>query len=286
MSGKKMTVNDIFQQVRAILTEGGCETPEFDAVCLLEDVGGVGRGKVDMNSADTLSPERCETVLSAAKRRASGEPLQYLLGTWDFLNLTLEVGEGVLIPRPETELLCETVAQKLSKTPSAKVLDLCAGSGCVGLGIAALCPNVNITALELSEKAFEYLQRNIKRYPTFSVTVQKADVLVEFDAVDGTFDAIVSNPPYIPDADMPSLQREVQHEPRMALAAGDGYRFYRVIAEHWTKKLKAGGLLAVEVGIGQSQAVEELFRQAGLDEVTSLLDFANIPRVVIGKKAV
>lgn len=284
MSGNEMTVNAVFQQVIAILTEGGCETPEFDALCLLEDIGGVGRGKVEMLGKTALPSEPCTAVLSAAKRRASGEPLQYLLGTWDFLNLTLEVGEGVLIPRPETELLCETVAEQLSHIPAASVLDLCAGTGCVGLGIAALCPNVTVTAVELSDKAFEYLQRNIKRYPTFSVSAKKANVLSDFDAIDGTFDAIVSNPPYIPDADMQTLQREVQHEPRMALAAGDGYRFYRIITERWTKKLKAGGLLAVEVGVDQAKTVEEMFRQSGLEEVVSLNDFSQIPRVVIGIK--
>ncbi len=284
MNGETMTVNTVFQQVTAILAEGGCETPEFDSLCLLEDIGGVGRGKVNMLGDTTLPPERCAAVMSTAKRRANGEPLQYLLGTWDFLNLTLEVGEGVLIPRPETELLCETVAEQLSQNSSANVLDLCAGTGCVGLGIAALCPQVSVTALELSDKAFGYLQRNIKRYPAFSVSAQKADVLADFDKIDGTFDAVVSNPPYIPDADMKTLQREVQHEPRMALAAGDGYRFYRIIAEQWTKKLKAGGLLAVEVGIGQAQTVEELFYKAGLRNVHSVCDFANMPRVVFGNK--
>ena len=283
MSGKMMTIDSVFQQVSAILADGGIETPDFDAQCLLEDIGGVGRGKVEMLGHALLSQERCQAVLSAAKRRASGEPLQYLLGTWDFLNLTLEVGKGALIPRPETELLCETVAAPLSQSPSANVLDLCAGTGCVGLGIASLCPNVTVTAVELSDIAFEYLQRNLKRYPAFSVSAQKADVLSDFDSVDGTFDAIVSNPPYIPDADMETLQREVQHEPRMALAAGDGYRFYRVITEQWTKKLKADGLLAVEVGVGQAKTVEDMFRQAGLSEVTSLPDFSGIPRVVIGK---
>lgn len=284
MNGKKITVKAAFQQIFAILVEGGCETPEFDALCLLEDIGGVGRGKVEMLASADLPQECYKAVLSAAKRRASGEPLQYLLGTWDFLNLTLEVGEGVLIPRPETELLCETVASKLSKTPSAKVLDLCAGTGCVGLGIASLCPHVTVTEVELSEKAFEYLLRNINRYPTFSVSAQKADVLADFDAIDGMFDAVVSNPPYIPDEDMETLQREVKHEPRVALAAGDGYRFYRVIAEQWSKKLKAGGLLVVEVGIGQSKTVEEMFLKAGLKNVHSLCDFAGIPRVVVGDK--
>ncbi|MBO5929626.1 MAG: peptide chain release factor N(5)-glutamine methyltransferase [Clostridia bacterium] len=279
-----MTVNELKNAIEVQLQAGGCETPAFDALCLLEDIGGVGRGKVEMSLSAELPNDRSYAVLEAAKRRADGEPLQYILGTWDFLNLTLEVGEGVLIPRPETEMLCEIAAKKLSKTSGAHVLDLCAGTGCVGLGIASLKPDVRVTAVEVSEQALYYLNRNRARYPALSVTAQKADVLTDYDTFTEPVDAIVSNPPYIPDADMPSLQREVQHEPRLALAAGDGYRFYRVLAEHWTQRLKPNGFIAVEVGIGQSDTVESLFRNAGLHHVCSVKDFAGIPRVVFGRK--
>ncbi len=280
----EMTVKELIKTVEETIRAGGCETPAFDAMCLLEDIGGLGRGKVNMALPTCLPPKTCEAVLAAAKRRAAGEPLQYLLGTWDFLNITLEVGKGVLIPRPETELLCELAAERLPQNAASSVLDLCAGSGCVGLGIASLCPKASVTAVELSQTAFSYLQRNIARYPTLSVKAVCADVLTDANGFTDKVDAIVSNPPYIPDADMNGLQREVQHEPSMALAAGDGYRFYRVIAQEWVKKLKPNGFIAVEVGIGQSETVQALFRQAGLKKVQAFNDFAGIPRVVYGEK--
>ncbi len=277
-----MTVYELQKKMIDILEAGGCETPAFDAMCLLEDIGKIGRGKVRNSHALSVS-RGCEaTLLDAASRRASGEPLQYILGTWDFLDLTLEVGDGVLIPRPETELLCQLSAEYLNDMPHKHVYDLCAGSGCVGLGIASLCPSVSVKALELSDLAFSYLERNIARYPSFCVTAEKANVLTDHYRFDGQIDAIVSNPPYIPTADLDTLQREVQYEPRMALDGEDGYRFYRAIAEHWISKLTPTGFVAVEVGIGQAQTVAELFRANGMKHTTIYSDFAGIDRVVVG----
>ncbi|MBQ9965092.1 MAG: peptide chain release factor N(5)-glutamine methyltransferase, partial [Clostridia bacterium] len=239
-----MKVSELHSQIVGILEAGGCETPAFDAVCLLEDIADIGRGKVREYWQDTVPDVPTQAALAAARRRAAGEPLQYILGTWDFLNLTLCVGEGVLIPRPETELLCETVAEYLRHKPRKNVWDLCAGSGCVGLGIAALEPKANVTAYEFSDKAFTYLQENIRRYSHYAVTAVKADVLNDYDRFTDPVDVIVSNPPYIPSADLDGLQREVQYEPRMALDGGDGYRFYRTIADHWLPKLSPDGLVA------------------------------------------
>lgn len=279
-----MTVSELQKKMIDILEAGGCETPAFDSVCLLEDIGKIGRGRVPLSHALIVSPEIEKTVLSAAERRALGEPLQYLLGTWDFLDLTLKVGEGVLIPRPETELLCQLSAECLQAMPHKNVYDLCAGSGCVGLGIASLCPSATVTLLELSKDAFSYLERNIARYPTYRVAAVQADVLNEYDRFSEPIDAIVSNPPYIPTADLDGLQREVHHEPRMALDGGDGYRFYRAIAEHWLPKLSENGFVAVEVGIGQAKTVADLFSKHGMVHTTIYSDFAGIERVVIGKR--
>ena len=129
-----MTVFELQKRIEEILKAGGCETPAFDAVCLLEDIGKIGRGRVSSSRSLSVPLEHETAVLNAAVRRAAGEPLQYLLGTWDFLGLTLDVGEGVLVPRPETELLCELSAECLQSFPNKNVYDLCAGSGCVGLG--------------------------------------------------------------------------------------------------------------------------------------------------------
>lgn len=280
-----MTVFELQKRIEEMLEAGCCETPAFDAVCLLEDIGGIGRGQVPSARERLISPVCEEAVLNSAARRAAGEPLQYLLGTWDFLGLTVEVGEGVLIPRPETELLCQVAAECLQALSHKNVYDLCAGSGCVGLGVASLCPSAKVTALELSEKAFAYLERNVARYPTYHVTATRANVLTEYDHFAEPIDAILSNPPYIKTADLDTLQREVQHEPRMALDGDeDGYRFYRVIAERWLPKLSPNGFVAVEVGTGQAQTVAELFRRHGMTHTTVFPDFAGIDRVVLGKR--
>ena len=280
-----MTVLELQKKIIDILEAGGCETPAFDATCLLEDIGKVGRGRVPLSHDLPLTPDVEETLMEAAALRAAGEPLQYILGTWDFLDLTLEVGDGVLIPRPETELLCQLSAECLKVLPHKHVYDLCAGSGCVGLGIASLCPSVSVTAIELSNMAFAYLQRNIARYPSFSVTAKQGDILTEHSRFNGPIDAIVSNPPYIPTADLAGLQREVQCEPRMALDGDtDGYRFYRAIAEHWIPKISENGFVAVEVGIGQAKTVANMFEDHGMLHTEIYADYAGIDRVVIGKR--
>lgn len=267
----------------ARLTAAGCEDAAFDARCLLEDLGGLPRGTaVD----DTPLTDEQHTALTAAlSQREAGRPLQYILGAWDFLSLTLKVGEGVLIPRPDTEVLCEAAADRLRSVPTPRVLDLCAGSGCVGLGVASLLPTAAVTAVELSADAWPYLTENIRRYPTYNVIPRRADVLTDYAAFDGGYDAILSNPPYIPTGDLATLQREVQQEPMMALdGSTDGLQFYRAIAEHWCEKLTPSGFCAVEVGVGQAADVAALFAAAGLANTEIVPDAAGIPRVVIARK--
>lgn len=268
------------------LAAAGCADAGFDARCLLEDLGGLPRGHAPGDRVLTAAQE--QTLGRALTERENGRPLQYILGQWEMLTLSLAVGEGVLIPRPDTELLCETAAARLAERSGAQVLDLCAGSGCVGLGIASLCPQsgLHVTAVELSEDALPYLRENLRRYPQFDVRAVRADVLTDAGLFPAEgFDAIVSNPPYIPSGELPALQREVQREPAMALdGGGDGLMFYRAIAGDWLSRLKTGGFLAVEVGAGQAAAVAALFSAAGLTEVRTLRDLAGICRVVIGVK--
>ena len=267
----------------ARLTEAGCEDAAFDARCLLEDLGGLPRGHA---ADDTLLTAPQQSALDTAlAQRAEGRPLQYILGEWDFLSLTLKVGEGVLIPRPDTELLCEVAAEQLRGKSAPRVLDLCAGSGCVGLGVASLHPDAVVTEVELSDAALGYLRENVLRYPDYAVTLRQADVLTDFDAFDGPYDAILSNPPYIPTADLATLQKEVQREPQMALDGdADGLKFYRTIAEHWCDKLSPDGFVAVEVGIGQAEDVAALFAAQGLENTGIYPDLAGIPRVVLARK--
>lgn len=276
-----MTGQQWLREATERLRRAGVEDAAFDARCLLEDIGGVKRGSIPCEEPDETRRKVLEAALC---EREAGRPLQYILGKWDFLSLTLAVGEGVLIPRPDTELLCESAAQRLSSVPHPHIVDLCAGSGCVGLGVASLCPDVTVTAVELSDEALPFLRRNCAAYPQYRVTIQQRDVL-EGGMAEEQYDAVLSNPPYIPTADLASLQREVQKEPRMALDGdSDGLRFYRAIAERWLPCLRVGGFASVEVGIGQAEDVAALFSQHGLTDITIKNDLAGIPRVVTGYK--
>lgn len=274
---------DWFAAATVTLADAGCEDAAFDARCLLEDFGGLPRGQA---ADDTpLTVEQASVLDAALAQRAAGRPLQYILGEWAFLTLTLKVGEGVLIPRPDTELLCEVAAGHLRGKAAPRVLDLCAGSGCVGLGVASLHPDAVVTEVELSDAALPYLRKNVAHYPQYAVTVRQADVLTDYAAFDGPYDVILSNPPYIPTADLPTLQKEVQREPQMALDGdADGLKFYRTIAEHWCEKLADDGFVAVEVGIGQAEDVAALFAAQGLENTAIFNDLAGIPRVVLARK--
>lgn len=278
-----VTRREWLQAATARLIAAGCEDGGFDARCLLEDIGELPRGS--MPDETPLSAQQVADLTQALTQREAGRPLQYILGEWEFLTLILKVGEGVLIPRPDTELLCELAADRLAGTDAPRVLDLCAGSGCVGLGVASLYPPARVTAVELSEAALPYLRANVACYPRLAVTVRQADVLTDWDTFADGWDAILSNPPYIPTADLPGLMREVQHEPKIALdGSADGLAFYRVIAGNWCKKLRDGGFCAVEVGFDQAQAVAALFAGAGLKNIEIHPDLAGIPRVVTGEK--
>ena len=281
-----MTVGDMLRAITTQLEQAGCDSPAFDARCLLEDIGGVGRGRVDVRLTAPLSIGAEQALQQAADRRATGYPLQYLLGEWDFLSLSLRVGEGVLIPRSDTEVLCEEAAAwlKTQTMGTPRVLDLCAGSGCVGLGLCSLYPGAQVTAVELSEQALPYLRENVARYPQYAVEVVQADVLREADRFSHEYDMILSNPPYIPAVDIPGLMAEVQHEPRMALDGGDGLLFYRSLARDWSRKLRPGGVMMAEIGVGQAPAVSALWNEAGLSPVWAVPDAAGIDRVIAGKK--
>lgn len=278
-----MTARQWYAHATAVLTAAGCEDAVFDTRCMLEDLGGVPHGHAPTDTE--LTAEQSDRLACALDERAAGRPLQYILGQWDFLSLTLAVGEGVLIPRADTECLCEEAARRLDGVKQPRVLDLCAGSGCVGLGVASLCRGARVTAVELSDKALPYLRENVARYPAYAVDARQANVLTDYAAFEDGWDAILSNPPYIPTADLDTLMREVQHEPRMALDGdADGLKFYRVIAEHWCPKLHDGGFCAVEVGIGQSAAVAALFTAVGLSDVGIIRDLGGVERVVFGTK--
>lgn len=284
-----LTRRQACRAVSRLLRDAGCDSPDFDAGCLVSWAADCPRSALLAQGDTLLSSQASQRLETVTAERAARRPLQYIVGSWGFLDLTLDVGEGVLIPRPDTELLCETAAAYLTASgcPAPTVYDLCAGSGCVGLGIASLTNGTaTVTAVELSPDALRFLRRNCARYACWTVTPVQADVLREAGRFDDGVTAIVSNPPYIPSDDLSSLMPEVQREPRVALDGGDGLRFYRAIARDWVPKLCPGGLCAVEVGRGQAEAVAVLWRQAGLTHVEARRDLAGIARVVTGIRGV
>lgn len=281
-----VTAGELYRLVQTQLRQAGIEDAAFDAACLTEDIGGVPKSRFLFGGDVPLSPDRVQAVRTAADRRAAGYPLQYLLGEWDFLGLRLKVGEGVLIPRPDTEVLCETAARLLATVfpheTVLPVLDLCAGTGCVGLGTASLCPRVRPTCVELSDRAFAYLTANLARYPELNGCAVQADIGT-MQVPPNRYAALLSNPPYIPTDELSGLMREVRQEPSMALdGSADGLAFYRIIAARWLSCLRPGGLCAVEIGAGQAEAVESLFAEAGLTGLLRVRDAAGIERVVAG----
>lgn len=283
-----MRARQAFDSVRRRLEAAGVEDAAFDAGVLVETQAGEGWRWQD--------PDLDETALARleelAARRAAREPLQYILGRWPFLDFELAVGPGVLCPRADTELLAEEGAKRLAGKSSPAVLDLCAGSGCVGLGVKRLCPAARVTCLEKSPDAFRYLERNAaSALPGFdgtrpAVTCVQGDVFeYQRRLAPESLDLILSNPPYVTDEEMERLDPEVRREPAMALRAErEGLAFYEHIAPAYLPALCPGGWLAVEIGWQQGAAVQAIFRAAGYEAVACIPDLEGRDRVVAGKK--
>ncbi len=279
-----MTIGEIYHLGKSRLAQAGNESPAFDAACLMKLIFELDRQRLLLRSGEPAGDEKKEEYFQKIEERASGRPLQYIVGKWPFLDLELAVGEGVLIPREETELLVHTAAELLKKHPSPRIIDLCSGTGAVALGLASLLPDSKITAAELYEQACAFLARNCEETGYGNVAFLRLDILdpksaERFSGLDG----IVSNPPYVKEDELAGLQIEVKREPQTALAGGaDGLDFYRAIARLWIPRLKPGGIAAVEIGEGQAEDVRVLFEQAGLSEIKIYRDFNGIERVVAG----
>ena len=219
-------------------------------------------------------------IQSIANRRKQGEPLQYIIGKWWFFGGEFFVGEGVLTPRQDTELLVETGLDLIKDTKNPIVIDLCSGSGCIAVSIALERRDAQVTALEKHDEAFAFLEKNTVHNNTQNVLAIKGDVL---DGTDKKYDLILSNPPYITAQDMKALQTEVTKEPETALFGGeDGLFFYREITRIWKSALNKNGYMAFEVGIGQANAVADIMKSEGLTNIGIKKDYNGVQRVVFG----
>lgn len=278
-----MTVGEAYRKTKDILTEAGFEAPAFEALCLVEKVFGFNRLALITRGEETAATdEKLALLAELTEKRLNHEPLQYLLGKWSFMGIDLLVGEGVLVPRDDTEVVTSLCIDYLSCKESPNVIDLCAGSGAISLALEKYA-NCKVTAVELSDKAFSYLTQNIKLNNS-AVNALNGDIFeCHKDIADNSLELIVSNPPYIKTADIASLQKEVQHEPAMALDGGEsGLDFYQRIVPLWKSKLKAGGALAFELGEGQYDEVSRILTDNGFGGITESIDFGGIQRAIIG----
>lgn len=278
-----MTYRECYEKGSRILNEAGIEESTLDARLLLEAVCGTDRNDLLVHGEQPVAPEAEEKYLNWIRQRAEHIPLQQLTGEQDFMGLTFSVNEHVLIPRQDTEILVEEVLKELHD--GMRVLDMCTGSGCILLSLLHYSNDCEGLGVDLSAEALEVAGRNVLKVLT-PEKAEHAHFLQSdlFEKVEGKFEIIVSNPPYIASAEVEKLMPEVRdHEPRMALdGTEDGLHFYRRIIEEAGKHLVSSGMLFFEIGYDQGQAVSELMRTEGYREVQVVQDYAGLDRVVLG----
>jgi release factor glutamine methyltransferase len=269
------------------LRAAGVELPRLDAELLMAWAAGVERAHLIAREVE-MSRDAVARFESALARRERREPIAYITGIREFHSLDFEVSPAVLIPRPETETLVDAAVRFLGERPGARVLDIGTGSGAIAISIAYECPRVRTIATDISADALEIARRNANRHGVADrIEFRRADLFEPQGggAPLGSFDLIVSNPPYIEDAAIASLQPEVRdYEPRAALEGGaDGLGYYRRIAADARGHLAPGGALMVEVGAGQAEAVRTMFADAGMRGLDVINDLSAAARVVIAR---
>lgn len=278
-----MTYRECYEQGCRTLQAAGIEEAALDARLLLEAVCGTDRNDLLVHGEQPVAPEAEEKYLNWIRQRAEHIPLQQLTGEQDFMGLTFAVNEHVLIPRQDTEILVEEVLKELHD--GMRVLDMCTGSGCILLSLLHYSNDCEGLGVDLSAEALEMAGRNVLKVLT-PEKAEHAHFLQSdlFEKVEGKFEIIVSNPPYIASAEVEKLMPEVRdHEPRMALdGTEDGLHFYRRIIEEAGRHLVSSGMLFFEIGYDQGQAVSELMRTEGYCEVQVVQDYAGLDRVVLG----
>ncbi len=281
-----ITYNNLYLDTRARLKKAGIEAAQIEARELICYAADKSREQLYRDMALYAFDELEQRVEALVQRRLAGEPVAYIVGEWEFFGVPLDISHDVLIPRWDTEVLAERAIRRAKLAgEGGRALDLCAGSGCLGLAIATHVPDCRVVLGELSEPALRLCKQNVRRNKlNAKVTCISMDALQPPSPALWDFDLIVSNPPYIPSGDIGGLDRSVREfEPLMALDGGtDGLDFYRAIASKWKRALRLGGTLLFEVGIHQSAQVEAILTENGYDNVITTADSQGIWRVVEG----
>ena len=274
-----MKYAELVKQGQLKLFRSGINDHDYDAWILVEKICDISRTEYFIKMHDEVPLDIEEKYFQAIEKRMTHYPLQYIVGEWEFMGLPFKVNENVLIPRQDTEVLVEEVMKNLHD--GFRILDLCTGSGCILLSLLHYSNDCSGVGADLSEEALEVARKNAEQLGESSALFVQGDL---FAPVEGKFEIIVSNPPYICSDVIPTLMEEVrEHEPMQALDGGaDGLDFYRKIIQGAKEHLCGGGQLFFEIGYDQGEAVQRLMEQAGYREVECVQDFAGLDRVVFG----
>ena len=279
----QVNVFALYNNAKAILKSSGIENYANEAGFLIEKVFKIKKSQLLIKDKLLATQEQTDELEDLINRRKNGEPLQYILGEWEFYGLQFYVGDGVLVPRQDTETLVDDALKRLKDLKNPVICDLCSGSGCVAISIAKNIKTETVFAVEKSKKALYYLDKNII-LNNADINVVSGDV-TDKETAKGIplLDCIVSNPPYLTKNDMENLQKEVTFEPAMALKGGDdGLYFYRMITDIWKSKIKTGGFISYEIGIGQHKDVENILLENGFKDIFMTKDLCGVIRVVGG----
>ena len=282
-----ITYNNLYLDIRRQLKAAGVESAQLEARELMCYATDKSREQFVRDASLYVTDNVEKRIRDLVARRLAGEPVAYIIGEWEFYGLPLDISNDVLIPRMDTELLAErAILLARAAGEGARVLDLCAGSGCIGLAVAANVPSCRVVLADVSEGALRVCKQNIRRCGlNAQVVCLLADAMQPPAPNLWDFDVIVCNPPYIPTGDISGLDVSVKnYEPHLALDGGaDGLDFYRAIAERWSNALRLDGSLLFEVGIGQVGDVEMIMAKNGYRDIKTYQDTAGIWRVVEGK---
>ena len=288
MNQKNKTIAEALREGKMRLKAAGKEAYAFEAELLLEKAAGLNRTALFLRGEEVLSEEVLTVYEGYLSEREQGRPTQYILGEWEFMGLPFHVGEGVLIPRGDTEVLVETILEKQQSEPIKSILDIGTGSGCIPVSLGHYGKFEKIMAVDISPKALGYAIKNAAENRV-SIDFYESDLFTNIPSEwKGRLDAIVSNPPYIPKKDIEELMTEVKDfEPMNALDGGeDGLDFYRAIVEQGREWLKDGGWLFFEIGYDQGEDLRNLLKEFGYTEVEIRQDLAGLDRVAMGRKGV
>lgn len=278
-----MTIFEAYNNTKKRLAAAGIEDSVFEAKAIIRHITGLSNNDILTCYMNNLTEFQENNLTAILRQREIRYPLQYILGNWGFYKYKFNVGVGVLIPRSDTEILVEHASEFLKDKQNPQVLDLCAGSGCIGISLAKDYPDSAVVMVEKFEEAARYIKQNIDLNQAYNTLLLMGDVL-EGDG-SGEYDLIVSNPPYIPESELSDMNAETKFEPETALMCdGDGLKFYRVISEKYKASLKDGGMLAFEVGFKQAEAVCDILKQNGYRNIKTVKDYNGINRVVCALK--